>query len=444
MKRFRIITLGCRVNQCESDSIAARLKQDGWRQQETRGLAELVIVNTCAVTGKAAMQSRQSIRQVRRLNPDARIIITGCYAEVEPETIHNATGERDIIGHDDKFRIPELIAEPAEGGSLGYAHHRASSPAAVFAPTHLIPGSSRTRPVLKIQDGCNAFCSYCIVPRARGQSRSMPVDDVIENIRLFDDAGYREVVLSGIHLGCYGLDLEPSTTLQHLLERIEHATDIDRIRLSSIEPKELTDRIIDLVARVDRFCSHFHIPLQSGDNGILRRMRRPYTAEVFAGLTRKIRNRDPDAAIGADVLIEFPGETDEAFENTFQLVDKLPITYLHVFPFSPRAGTPAAKMPDPVPPHVQKERARRIRQLGATKRTHFYHSAIEKRLEVLIEEKRDPETGWLKGISSNYITTLIDGPDALKNRLVHVKGISLSDDDRLLGRMLQTVRPNMA
>lgn len=441
MKTFRIITLGCRVNQCESDSIAARLEQEGWHQNETRGSAELVVVNTCAVTGKAAMQSRQTIRQVRRQDPDARIIITGCYAELEPETIHNTTGESDIVGHVDKFRIPELIAEHAEQGSLGVTHRRTSSPAAAFAPTHLIPGSSRTRPVLKIQDGCNAFCSYCIVPHARGRSRSMPLADAIENIRLLENAGYHEVVLSGIHLGCYGLDLEPSTTLQHLLDRIEHATDIDRVRLSSIEPRELTDTIIDLVARADRFCSHFHIPLQSGDNGILRRMKRPYTAEGFAALAQKIRNRDTDAAIGADVLIGFPGETDEAFENTLQLVDKLPITYLHVFPFSPRVGTPAAKMPDPVPTRVQKERARRIRQLGAAKRVQFYRSAIDNTLEVLIEEKRDPETGWLKGISSNYITTLIDGPDDLKNRLVRVKGLSLSDDDRLLGRITQPIRP---
>jgi len=436
MKRFRIITLGCRVNQCESDSIAARLERDGWHQNEIRGSAELLIVNTCAVTGKAAMQSRQSIRQARRLNPDARIVVTGCYAELEPDTIRDATGEREIVGHVNKFRIPELISEHTEPGTLALTSEPPSDPEISFAPIHLIPGSSRSRPVLKIQDGCNAFCSYCIVPHARGQSRSMPMRDALENLRLLDESGYHEVVLSGIHLGCYGLDLNPPTTLLQLLEQIETDTDISRIRLSSIEPKELTDEIIDRVSRSKRFCRHFHIPLQSGDNDILLRMKRPYTAEHFSARVQEIRERIPDAAIGADVLIGFPGETEKAFESTIRLVEKLPLTYLHVFPFSPRAGTPAAKMPDPVQPQIQKERARRIRKLGDAKRSEFYHSAINKPLEVLIEEKRDPETGWLKGTSSNYITTLIEGPDALKNRLVSAIPDAISDHGHLLARII--------
>ena len=264
----------------------------------------------------------------------------------------------------------------------------------------------------------------------------MPLGDALRNLRLLQEAGYHEAVLSGIHLGCYGLDLIPTTSLHQLLEHIEADTDISRIRLSSIEPKELIDEIIDLVARSNRFCRHFHIPLQSGDNDILRRMKRPYTAEQFAARVQAIRERIPDAAIGADVMIGFPGETEDAFARTMRLVEALPLTYLHVFPFSPRAGTPAANMPDPVQPQIQKEWARRIRKLGEAKRAEFCRSAINKTQEVLIEEKRDPETGWLKGISSNYITALIDGPDALKNRLVEVQPDAISDQGHLLSRLV--------
>jgi len=437
MNHFRIITLGCRVNQCESDSITVRLEQDGWHQKKSPGSADLVIVNTCAVTAKAAMQSRQAIRQERRRNPDARIVVTGCYAELEPETIHNATGEKEIVGHVHKFHIPELITQHPEPGTLINPSAPSSVSPFSIAPVHLIPGSSRSRPVLKIQDGCNAFCSYCIVSHARGRSRSMPVGDVLENLRLLQETGYQEVVLSGIHLGCYGLDLTPPGTLHRLLEQIESDTGIPRLRLSSIEPKELTDEMIDLVARSPRFCRHFHIPLQSGDNDILRLMKRPYTAEHFFARVQKIRERIPDAAVGADVLIGFPGETEAAFENTLRLVETLPISYLHVFPFSPRAGTPAANMPNPVQPQTQKERARKMRQLGEAKRADFYRAAIHQRLEVLIEEKRDSETGWLKGISSNYITTLVDGPDDLKNRLVSAIPEAVSDQGHLIGRLSQ-------
>ena len=435
MKHYRIITLGCKVNQCESDSIAARLERDGWHRSSTRGAVELVIVNTCAVTGKAAMQSRQVIRQERRRSPRARMIVTGCYAELEPEAIHETTGEHDIVGHGDKCRIPEMIAGQTQAHPPGNNRQNPPFFADAFTPGHPIPGSSRTRPVLKIQDGCDAFCAYCIVPHARGRSRSMPVGEAIDNIQLLHDAGYHEVVLSGIHLGCYGFDLEPPASLNHLMERIARKTGVYRVRLSSIEPKELTGGIITRVAGSTTFCNHFHIPLQSGDNSTLHRMNRPYTAEFFAGLVRNIRTQIPDAAIGADVLIGFPGETDGAFQRTYDLLASLPITYLHVFPFSPRKGTPAAVMPDQVPDPVKKERARRIRELGNAKRAEFHGSTIGNTLEVLIEEKRDPETGWLKGASSNYITVLVEGSDDLKNHVVSAMAVRRSGDNRLIGQI---------
>jgi threonylcarbamoyladenosine tRNA methylthiotransferase MtaB len=288
-------------------------------------------------------------------------------------------------------------------------------------PTRTAFSGSRTRPFLKIQDGCNALCSYCIVPHARGPSRSLPVADVIEGIKTLSAAGYRETVLTGIHLGHYGCDLIPTARLGELLDRIDRLELIERVRLSSIEPMELTDNLIQRIADSPRFCRHFHIPLQSGDDRILRKMKRPYTADVFRQRIKTIHNQIPDAAIGVDILIGFPGETDAAFTNTYELIRKLPVTYLHVFPFSARPGTPAARYPDKVAPAVIKERCEKMRRLGQIKRIHFYRKFIGKKVEILVESTRHAATGLLKGLSSNYIPVLIDADDDRMNKLLTVK-----------------------
>lgn len=428
MPTFTITTLGCKVNQYESEAISTYLQQSGW-QRINGGGADVGIVNTCTVTGKASMQSRQAIRHMVRENPGARIIVTGCYAQTGSGEIKQIKGVHEIVGHGDKHAIPARLVNQdsdSEHSSLPYPlfPDRDECLETQFKPFPVTVSGTRTRPFLKIQDGCNAFCTYCIVPYARGRSRSMPVEDVLMHLRQLVEDGYHEAVLTGIHLGCYGSDLIPETGLSCLLERIATEKIMERIRLSSIEPRELTDDIIQRVADSDCFCRHFHIPLQSGDNHILKRMHRPYDVQCFRERIFSIHEKMPDAAIGVDILIGFPGETDAAFKNTRNLIEELPVTYLHVFPFSPRKGTPAFSYPDAVATGVIKQRCSEMRALGKKKQMDFYEKQTGKAAMVLIEGKRDPVSGLLKGMTSNHITVLMDGGDHLKNSVVpaHLAG----------------------
>jgi len=432
--KFTITTLGCKVNQSESDAMAHQLKNSGCYPVHHKEKADLCIINTCTVTQKASMQSRQAVRKAIRSNPGARIIVTGCYAQTEPDEIDKIDGIHHIIGHTDKFKIPDIVLSKEKGPyphlirqNILSEHNFEQTPAAV--------SGNRTRPFLKIQDGCDSFCTYCIVPYARGRSRSMLIENVLENIKQLKKAGYHEVVLTGVHLGAYGLDLSPKTDLTKLLNRICESNPIDRVRLSSIEPHELTDDIIQLVAGTDIFCHHFHIPLQSGDDLILKKMRRPYTRSLFRNQIIKINELLPGAAIGVDTLIGFPGETEKAFENTYSLIAELPVTYLHVFPFSARKGTPASSYPQQVDSKTIKARCKKMRSLGQVKKEDFYKKFTGKTVEILIEDKRDRSTGLLKGITSNYIPVHVNGDDNLKNTLVQVRIDKVKSDNNVFGAL---------
>jgi threonylcarbamoyladenosine tRNA methylthiotransferase MtaB len=437
MPTFKIKTLGCKVNQYESEAIARQLKTSDWRSTQKNEPADLCIVNTCTVTQKASMQSRQAVRQAVRANPGARVVVTGCYAQTAAEDLKKIKGVDYVIGHAEKHKIANrfsaaTIVEENKPVSV-CADIRQEQQFKKFSQTVY---GTRTRPFLKIQDGCDAFCTYCIVPFARGPSRSMPLSDVLEHIKQLGKAGYHEVVLTGVHLGNYGLDLAPKTSLYDLLCQIDASNLIERLRLSSLEPLELNNNIIEIVTKSRRFCRHFHIPLQSGDDGILKKMHRPYTRNYFHDLVFKINQQLPDAAVGADILVGFPGETREAFENTYNLIFASPIAYLHVFPFSSRPGTPASKFEDKVPPEVIKERCERMRKLGVEKKIGFYKKFIGQILEVLIEETRDKKTGLLKGISSNYIPVLVDAPDEHMNTIVHVKSEKFTNSNSLAGTIV--------
>ncbi len=422
MSKFKITTLGCKVNQAESEALAQDLLSSKWLTVRDREEADICIVNTCAVTQKAAMQSRQAVRRAKRANPNAQIVVTGCYAQTAPQEIKAIDGVNYIVGHGEKHTIGRLLrsaGEVAPGQTISICGDiRKKRP---FVSMPIADTVSRTRPFLKIQDGCDAFCTYCIVPHARGRSRSMPLENVLDNIEKLAKAGYREVVLTGIHLGAYGHDLSPVANLSTAMERIREFRPIDRVRLSSIEPFEFTGKIVEQAVKSDMFCRHFHIPLQSGDAGILKDMGRPYLPRFFSDLINNIHRLMPDAAIGADTLIGFPGESESAFENTYKLVGKLPISYLHVFPFSARPGTKAAKLADKVDAGIIKDRCERMRILGNEKRMKFYQGFIGQVLPVLIETEREASTNFLKGISSNYLPVLIDAGDKLKNEIVDVE-----------------------
>jgi threonylcarbamoyladenosine tRNA methylthiotransferase MtaB len=440
MSNFIIKTLGCKVNQFESEAIAEQLIKHGWNSVQKYTQANVCIINTCTVTEKASMQSRQIMRQAIRNNPKIRLIITGCYAQTEFQNILKIDGIAEgienglceIICHSNKHKIAEAIL----ANQCSKKSHLSNIVKNSFEDTFLkeMPinlSKSRTRALLKIQDGCNAFCTYCIVPLARGQSRSLPSAKVLNNLTKLKDAGYLEVILSGIHLGAYGLDLFPKTCLFELLQLIDQKKCIKRLRLSSIEPKELSLEIIKLVANSNIFCNHFHIPLQSGDDNILKRMKRPYDSKLYKNIVYNIHETIKNPGIGADVLVGFPGETEKSFEKTYSLIKELPITYLHVFPFSPRKNTLAATYSDQVPLKVQKERCQRMILLSNEKKTNFYKKFIGQSVEILIENKTDKQTGLLKGLTSSYIPIFVDAGDNLGNTIKTVKIEKINNNNQL-------------
>jgi threonylcarbamoyladenosine tRNA methylthiotransferase MtaB len=441
---FSIVTLGCKVNQFESESIAQQLTHSGFRRIDKNkvpadGGTGICIINTCTVTHKASTQSRQAIRQVIRSNPGATIIVTGCLAQTDPDNIQNIRGVHRVVGHADKYRIPEII----ESIDLPCV---VTLPAEMrFQPnppdkTEFSPHGNKTRPFLKIQDGCDAFCSYCIVPYARGRHCSMPFEDVLASVRIIRKAGFHEIVLTGIHLGCYGTDLSPATHLTELLTVLRDQEAIDRLRLSSIEPLEITDELIALVSasssRPGHICRHFHIPMQNGDDTILKRMYRPYGQQDFRNRIETIHRALPDVAIGADVMIGFPGETDEAYQNTVSFIKSLPLAYLHVFPFSPRKGTPAYTFPDRVQPDIVKNRCREVRELGYRKRMAFLERHLHSEVEVLVESSPEVKTGRLTGVTSNYIKVLLDKNAGIENTFQNVQIEGIHNTQSLIGRVL--------
>jgi len=437
MKKYFIKTLGCKVNQYESESISKEFSENDLIPVTGDTKADVCVINTCTVTQKAAMQSRQAIRQAIRANPGARIVVTGCYAETELEQIKKIKGVHEVIGNTAKHRLLDIIKPDSCNDK--YTRLPINK---MFQFEHMpfVPTGSRTRPFLKIQDGCNSFCTYCIVPHARGPSRSLPLQKVLENIRYLKENGYREVVLTGIHLGCYGTDLSPEIDIFTLLKEVLEKKIIDRIRLSSLEPVELTEAIIQLTSestgKPGNICHHFHIPLQSGDDTVLKKMGRLYSREFFKNLVLNIHDHLPDAAIGVDTLIGFPGESEQAFENTYNLIHELPVAYLHVFPFSPRKGTPAYSFTEKIATDIIKNRCKRMRELGRIKRQSFYKKFIRKNLEILVESKRDRKTGLLKGLASNYIPVLIPGNDNLKNSFVNVNIDKVDKNNNVYGTMM--------
>jgi len=433
--RIAVATLGCKVNQYESAGIVQTLKENDFTPVPFNGAADVYIINTCTVTGKSDYQSRQLIRRAARANPGATILVTGCYAQIAPEEIFRLPGVTMVAGNVEKSDILQLVRETVGGERKTlFSDIRRVKEFSTLA-ADVFPG--RTRAFLKIQDGCDTFCNYCIVPYARGKSRSLPEAEALERVDSLSKAGYRELVLTGVNLGAYGGDLSPATDLLTLLRRIEQKGLIPRLRLSSLEPLEITGDMLSFIRDAERFCPHLHIPLQSGDDGILSLMGRKYDGAFFKSLVEKILYYLPDAAVGIDVIVGFPGEDEEAFSRSRQLIESLPVAYLHVFPYSPRPGTPASSLPGRVAESDKKKRASIIRHLGGTKRGTFAGRFLGKELSVLLEAKRDPDTGWMKGYSHNYIPVMVtNGNISLVNSLVKVVADKIHDG-KLIGRILE-------
>ena len=418
--RICLITLGCKTNQTDAASLAAELTARGHTIVSSKANADAFVIHTCTVTQKTDYQARQAVRQVVARNPEARVVVTGCYAQVSPEPLQAIAGVDYVVQSGKRDQIPEILLSRGKQKNARLLSSGASS-AASFIEEPLPFFSDRTRAFLKVQDGCNSLCSYCIVPHARGRNRSLPLGRAMAQANELASSGFREIILTGIHLGAYGEDLFPPVSLLDLLLALERAAGIPRIRLSSIEPGEFNSSLIEFLSRSDKICPHLHVPLQSGDDEVLKRMNRRYSRSFFEDLIQRLHRAIPDLAVGMDVIGGFPGEDDRAFENTYDLISRLPIAYLHVFPFSKREGTPAARFPNQVPGKTIKTRCLALRELGAKKRKDFYRDFLGKNLKVLIESKRERETGLLKGFSPNYIPVLAGGGDGLINQEVDVE-----------------------
>jgi threonylcarbamoyladenosine tRNA methylthiotransferase MtaB len=443
-KSYMIRTLGCKVNQFETEAIARQLDQAGL-EMATQALeagsddADICIINTCTVTHKAATQSRQAIRQAIRTNPTATVVVTGCLAQIESDMMHKIKGIDYVVGHADKHRIPQILHTSHK---FDIKPQSISSEFQFPLDSHPLPFSAgaRTRPFLKIQDGCNAFCTYCIVPYARGRQRSMPLENVITSLDQIQAAGFHEAVLTGIHLGSFGRDLTPKIDLAQLLAQVTLRKTIDQIRLSSLEPLEITEELLTIIMeaadRPGHICRHIHVPLQSGDDTILKRMGRPYNRQVFTQRIKAIHRAMPQAAIGVDVMLGFPGETEQAYQNTRTLIDELPIAYLHVFPFSARAGTLASQFSDKVSVDIIKHRCQEIRTLGHDKRQAFFTKHLDTEVDVLVETTPDAFTGDLKGVTSNYIKVLLKYKPGIKNTFQRVYLEGIHDAQTMRGRLI--------
>jgi threonylcarbamoyladenosine tRNA methylthiotransferase MtaB len=402
-KNFFVANFGCRASQSEGGAIEQELLDAAAVRAESPYGADVVIVNTCTVTEEADREARQMIRRIAARNPEARVIVTGCYAQRAPEELAAMPQVSHVVGNSHKPLVGQLTLKVLDPDFELQPDGRAEIFCSdIFLEDELRPeahlgSSGRTRAIVKVQDGCNANCSFCIIPSVRGRSRSLDPSLVLAEVRSLVERGYKEVVFSGIHLGTYGRDLDVPTSLYSLTCQIlREVPSLERLRLSSIEPLEVTAEIVGLVATHPRMAHHFHIPLQSGSRRVLREMRRPYQPEYYRNLVHSIRTRVPDAAIGADVMVGFPGETDDEFMETFRLIEDAPLTYLHVFPYSARPGTPAAGLDTQVPARVAQYRAKALRRLIARKNEEFRQSMIGQTVAVLVLQ---PE----EALSSNFV-----------------------------------------
>jgi threonylcarbamoyladenosine tRNA methylthiotransferase MtaB len=412
MTRVAIATLGCKTNQFESAAMSEKFEKAGYSVVPFTQSADIYIVNSCTVTARTDAETRRLIRRARRLNPQARVIATGCYAQVAPGELEQMPELDSVLGNQEKQDIIGLV-ETGKSRVSDIAAERTSG------PLKLESFAEHTRAFLQAQNGCNSFCSYCIVPYARGRSRSVQLEDVLQGVRDLAANGYQEVVLTGIHLGAYGLDLTPSTSLTELVRRITTGHLVKRLRIGSLEPNEVTDELLALMADSETICPHLHLPLQSGSDTVLKRMGRHYTADFFRTLVDKIHTHLPNAFIGADVIAGFPGESEQEFAETVQLIKELPFSDLHVFPYSRRSGTQAADMPGQLPPDRIKKRAEIVRHLAEEKKHHFLQQQVGRELTVLVQGY-DAKTRRCKGLAENYTTVLFAGTQDMKNSLCQI------------------------
>lgn len=423
-----ITTLGCKINQFESAAMTEALEQSGYRMVSFSDPADIYVINSCTVTARTDAESRRLIRRATRQNPQARVVVTGCYAQMNAEELLKLPGVNLVLGNSEKK------------GIAGFLQGLGEEPQAVVSDISQLRSTERTalesfaehtRAFLQVQNGCDARCAYCIVPYARGASRSVPVREALEGMAAFAAKGFQEIVLTGIHLGAYGLDLDPPTDLLGLMVKAQEQGLVQRLRVGSVEPTEVTTELVRFMASSPMVCPHLHLPLQSGSDTVLSRMNRGYDTGLFREVVESLAAAMPDICIGSDVIAGFPGETDEEFEETCRLIESLPLAYLHVFPFSQRPGTPAAAMTPQINPRLIKERAERLRVISDRKKCDYAAGFIGRELKVLVQR----DEGGRRGLSRNYLQVSLQGAEDMVNREVTAL-ILAAQAGELIGRVI--------
>ena len=411
MKKAGFYTLGCKVNQYETEAMAELFKERGYEIRDFNDINDVYVINTCSVTNMGDRKSRQIIRRAKKTNPNAIVAVTGCYAQTAPEEVLSIEGVNIVIGTQDRKRIVELVEDLKAESCVN--HVTDIMKVHEFEELNIKEYTDRTRAFIKIQEGCSQFCSYCIIPYARGPVRSRPYDEVLTEVKRLAANGFKEIILVGIHVASYGRDLD-NMSLERLIMAVDKIEGVERIRLSSIEPMTLDKSFIDSVRASKKLCHHFHISLQSGCDETLKRMNRKYTTAEFKAIVDGLREAFDDVAITTDIMVGFPGETDEEFRKTVEFVNEVSFADAHVFQYSRRRGTPAAKRPDQISPQIKEERSKVIIELTRKNRDAFLGRFLGKELRVLFEQRASD--GTFEGKTDNYITIHAPTDEELKDK----------------------------
>lgn len=419
MPRVAFTTLGCKVNQFETEVMEGLFKQRGYEMVPFDQVADVYVINTCSVTHLGEKKSRQIIRRAIRLNQEAIVAVAGCYAQVSPEEIEAIEGVKVIVGTQDRHRIVDLV-EQAVASSCSVNAVTSIMEADHFEDIPLFEAPGRTRAFLKIQEGCTNFCTYCIIPYARGPLRSRPLASIIRETEKLISSGFKEIVLTGIHLGAYGRDVKGEVTLADAVRAVLDVEGLVRLRLGSLESIEISDDLIALMKQDNRLCSHLHLPLQAGDNTVLKAMNRHYTLAEYEQLINNIKSQIKDIAISTDIIVGFPGETLELFNNALAFVEKMNFSRMHIFPYSRRSGTPAAQYSDQVPEEEKKRRVQIMQELAEKKTTEFQHYFLNKQLTVLFEMENQKNDNIIDGLTENYIRVYTNGNKAMQGKTYQV------------------------
>ena len=413
-KKVAFYTLGCKLNFSETSTIARSFEEGGFAKVNFDDQPDVFVINTCSVTENADKKCRQIVKKAKKVNPDGFVAIIGCYAQLKPTEISQIPGVDIVLGANEKFNLVEHI-ETLEKTDEVVVKNENIKRTKEFVPAFSM--GDRTRSFLKVQDGCDYFCTFCTIPLARGKSRNATIEETIEEAQKIAKTDIKEVVLTGVNIGDFGQGGEEN--FFGLVKALDKVEGIDRFRISSIEPNLLSDEIIDFtLGESKRFVPHFHIPLQSGSDRLLKAMRRKYERSLFAERINKIKSINPDTCIGVDVIVGFPGETDKEFMETIEFLKDLPVSYLHVFTYSERANTTAIKLGDPVPMHIRKERSKQLHILSDKKKRQFYESAVGKTGTVLIEQEEN--NGWMYGFTENYVKVKVPYDEKLANTFQYV------------------------